>query len=102
MRPPAVEFLRRFVAHVLPDGFQRIRHHGLHANRRDHATLERCRALLGAPPPAPAEAETVAAAVLRLTGVDVLRCPACGQGRVRTTLQLLPSPAMTSAPSFDT
>ena len=43
----ADEFLRRFLMHVLPDGFQRIRHYGLLGNRHRAKNLARCRELLG-------------------------------------------------------
>src|SRR5574341_913427 len=46
MALPAVEFLARFLLHVLPDGFVRIRHFGLLANRGRTAKLARCRELL--------------------------------------------------------
>jgi hypothetical protein len=53
----AEEFLRRFLLHVLPRGFMRIRHYGLLANRHREPQLARCRALLGvtAPPSHPAD-----------------------------------------------
>ena len=51
MALPAREFLHRFLLHVLPDGFVRIRHFGLLANRGHAAKLARCRALLAAAPP---------------------------------------------------
>jgi hypothetical protein len=54
MALPAEEFLRRFLHHVVPAGFQRIRHFGLLANRRRTQALARCRELLHAStPPAP-------------------------------------------------
>ena len=56
MRLSAGEFLRRFLLHVLPDGFHRIRHYGLFANGHRAAMLARCRELLDVPP-APAEVE---------------------------------------------
>src|SRR5205814_6981032 len=48
----AVEFVRRFLTHVLPSGFVRVRHYGLLANRHRQEKLARCRELLGmlAPP----------------------------------------------------
>ena len=50
----AVEFIRRFLLHVLPRGFQRMRHYGFLANGRRKVMLARCRALLGqAPVPSP-------------------------------------------------
>jgi hypothetical protein len=50
---PATEFLRRFLLHVVPRGFMRIRHYGLTANRHRAAKLARCRAVLTQPPPPP-------------------------------------------------
>jgi len=83
----AVEFLRRFLMHVLPSGFHRIRYYGLFANRHRAANLERCRYLLGVPqeplPEADAAANDEASEtegweerMLRLTGVDPTLCPA--------------------------
>jgi hypothetical protein len=46
----AGEFIRRFLLHVLPDGFHRIRHYGLFANGRRANKIEHCRKLLAAPP----------------------------------------------------
>jgi hypothetical protein len=50
---PATEFLRRFLLHIVPRGFMRIRHYGLTANRHRAAKLACCRALLAPPPPSP-------------------------------------------------
>jgi hypothetical protein len=50
----AEEFLRRFLLHVLPRGFTRIRHFGLFANRRRRAAVALCRVLLGHEPTASA------------------------------------------------
>jgi hypothetical protein len=47
----AQEFVRRFLLHVLPTGFQRIRHYGLLANRYREIKLDHCRQLLAAPAP---------------------------------------------------
>src|SRR5260370_12113137 len=47
----ADEFLRRFLLHVLPDGFQRIRHYALLSNRHRAKNLARCRELLAMPEP---------------------------------------------------
>src|SRR5580693_2498967 len=49
----ADEFIRRFLLHVLPDGFQRIRYYGFLANRYREQTLARCRQLLAMPQPEP-------------------------------------------------
>jgi hypothetical protein len=84
------EFLRRFLLHVLPRGFMRIRHFGLLANRTRRGTLTRCRDLLGHPPPEDPRAEPVHELMQRLTGVDLSRCPVCGQGRMQITARLAP------------
>ncbi len=81
----AEAFLRRFLFHVLPDRFVRIRHYGWLANSVRKHLLPTVRALLGpaAAPvdlPPPAEPETWEAMLLRLTGKDVTRCPRCGAG----------------------
>lgn len=81
----ADEFLRRFLLHVVPRGFTRIRHFGLLANRTRGATLTRCRDLLGQPTPAQVRPETVAVILRRLTGIDLTRCPVCGEGRMQVT-----------------
>jgi hypothetical protein len=53
MTVSADEFLRRFLLHVLPDSFQRIRHYGLLSNRHRAENLTRCRELLAMPAPIP-------------------------------------------------
>jgi hypothetical protein len=69
-----VAFLRRFVQHVLPDKFKKIRHAGLYASPK---ALALARDLLGSPPapvqPPPSWQEEL----LALTGRDVTRCPEC-------------------------
>jgi hypothetical protein len=77
----ADEFIRRFLLHVLPDGFMRIRHFGFLANRSKKQALARCRALLGSQPAVPQSAPLPAKdLLLKLTGVDLSRCPCCHQG----------------------
>jgi hypothetical protein len=83
------ELIRRFLLHTLPSGFVRIRHYGLLGNRCRHAKLTHCRTLLEQPAPqavtAPEPAETM---MLRLTGIDIHRCPYCHQGRLQPLLVL--------------
>ncbi len=81
----ADECLRRFLLHVVPRGFMRIRHFGLLANRTRRDRLRQCRDLLGQPPPADVAPAAAAVLLLRLTGVDLSRCPVCGEGRMHTT-----------------
>jgi len=88
----ADEFLRRFLLHVVPDRFVRIRHFGLLANRTRKAKLARCRQLLAVLPAAPLGLpESVAALMLRLTGVDIELCPVCQEGRLRIVAILTPT-----------
>jgi hypothetical protein len=76
------EFLRRFLQHVLPRGFPRIRYFGLCANRRRGALLPLCRALLSLPTPPVPTRQTVAPI---LWG-----CPLC-QGPMRVVERLTAS-----------
>jgi hypothetical protein len=94
----AGEFIRRFLLHVLPRRFVRIRHFGLMAARNVHTRLARARTLL-TPEPTTRSSERTAHSdcpepwwkrLLRLTGVDVMLCPFCGDGRmIRTPIALL-------------
>jgi hypothetical protein len=86
------EFLRRFLLHVLPRGFVRIRHFGLLANRQRRTAIIRARQLLGAPTPA-ATADTEPAADL-----DPTLCHVCRQGHWHVVEILRPiAPALTLA-----
>jgi hypothetical protein len=86
---PAEEFLRRFLQHILPDRFLRIRHYGLLANRVKKKQLARCRQLLGVrPPPTADEPPSTAADWMRLLlGIDITRCPCCGEQLYREILR---------------
>lgn len=94
MTLPAVTFLRRFLLHVLPPGFVRIRHYGLLANSVRHERIALCREFLGvaAEPAPPVPREGWEQLLLRVTGEDVTRCPQCGAGHLRTTRGIEPSP----------
>jgi hypothetical protein len=78
----ADEFLRRFLLHVLPDGFQRIRYYGFLGNRYREEKLARCRQLLGmaAQPETPGASEDYRDRYERLTGSSLRECPSCGHG----------------------
>lgn len=90
MRLDADEFIRRFLLHVLPRGFTRLRHYGLLANRCRARKLALCRDLLGQPAPEPREPETAEEMMLRLTGIDITACRQCGEGTLRQILILEP------------
>ena len=81
----ATEFIRRFLLHVLPLRFHRIRYYGFLGNRHRSEKLDRCRQLLGTAPPA----EPVHHATTdyrdryeALTGVSLRACPLCQNGQM--------------------
>ena len=86
----ALEFLRRFLLHVLPKGFVRIRHYGLCASRNVNTKLATARRLLEpdatseSPQPAkPSEPSPWWERFRQHTGIDVMACPCCGGRLVR-------------------
>jgi hypothetical protein len=94
---PAALFTRRFLFHILPHGFHKIRHFGWMAARTRKATLAAIRqALRVTPSPAPGAGEepspkeSLVDRILRNTGVDITLCPQCGKGHLRKTKPLLP------------
>src|SRR3954454_23672925 len=94
----SVEFVRRFLMHVLPSGFVRVRHYGLLANRHRQEKLARCRELIGlAVTPqadtAPSEPDPVLATVPETTVTPTRVCPRCGAGRVFGVGEFPPMPS---------
>jgi hypothetical protein len=95
----ADEFIRRFLIHVLPSGFQRIRYYGLLGNRYRKDKLARCRELIGMSKLEP-KADEGADKNYRdtyeeLTGLSLCQCPACHLGRMVVFRSLQP---ITSVP----
>ena len=89
----ADEFISRFLLHVLPTGFVRIRHFGFLANRHRTEKLQRARELLDVEPPeATDSSETWEERCQRLTGRDPTLCPECRQGRMICVEILRPQP----------
>ncbi|MFZ4540164.1 IS91 family transposase [Propionivibrio sp.] len=87
MRLDAHEFIRRFLLHVLPSGFQRIRHYGFLANRYRQIKVALCLKLLGVPTPIAAHSESDTTLnyldrYQRLTGLSLRECPHCGKGQM--------------------
>jgi len=97
----ADEFIRRFLLHVLPPGFQRIRHFGFLANCHRKDKLALCRQLLAAPLadllPRPADYRDFYQA---LTHQSLRLCPHCGIGAM-LLIQILPPYRWPSAPPLD-
>lgn len=88
---PADEFIRRFLTHVLPDRFMRIRHYGFLANRHKAAKLAQIRQLLGVNAPQPLPPTPTAEQWLRdVLGIDMTECPCCGRRLLQTPLSPLP------------
>jgi hypothetical protein len=88
----AAEFIRRFLLHVLPDGFMRIRHYGFLGNRHRRVKIARCRELL-----AVAAVISLTSVVSdyrdryqELTGKSLYDCPACGRGHMLRVEVLAP------------
>ena len=73
----AAEFIRRFLLHVLPSGFHRIRHCGLFAGTVRARNIERARQLLAAPEVSPQSAHAEADSEIE-TPSPARRCPCCG------------------------
>ena len=95
----AEEFIRRFLLHVLPDGFMRIRHFGFLANRSKKQALAQCRKLLKLDPALPKSPVLSAKDwLVKITGVDLSRCPCCHEGTMIVVGDL---PALSSGPRWD-
>ncbi len=89
VRIDGAEFVGRFLQHVLPAGFKRIRHYGLLAPAHKTRCLAQARAALAIPAPNPIAQDSVAAFMRRVAGIDLERCPHC-QGRWRSIALLAP------------
>lgn len=89
----AEEFIRRFLLHVLPHGFHRIRYFGFLGNRHRQEKLAQCRELLGmAPPVVPSEPSVVQDYRDRyetLTGKSLRLCPFCHRGHMIVVGEIL-------------
>jgi hypothetical protein len=101
----AVEFIRRFLLHVLPTGFMKIRHYGFMANRFRGSKLALIRKLLEVAVEPPAE--TVSAPPAEANGKAETPgqvCRHCQQGRLHIVLRLLPArtPPASAITAFDT
>lgn len=107
----AEEFIRRFLLHVLPKGFVRIRHDGLLASPHVQTKLQRCQWLLGPAPSTPTAAAPTATWMDQFRDwleESILCCPHCGGRMTRipfepgTLPQALLRNAVTSLPNIPT
>ncbi len=90
----AIDFMRRFLLHVLPKGFVRVRYYGLLGSRNHGTKLLTCKRLLGVVISVEElerkASETWEELMIRVTGVDVSLCPICHKGHLRKCRRLLP------------
>jgi hypothetical protein len=93
------EFLRRFLLHVLPERFVRIRYYGLLANRHREQSLALCREVLPGAPARPKLTKSDWQSLLQsLTGLDPMRCEVCGQNALHVVEELAPAQAPRAPP----
>jgi hypothetical protein len=102
-RLPGLEFVRRFLLHVLPSGVKRIRHYGVLASSCKGKNLNAARLALQMPGINQEAQESAQAFMARVARIDVRLCPACKLGRLRTVEVLagakrLPTPAANVLP----
>lgn len=85
----ASEFIRRFLLHVLPKSYVRIRHYGFLAGRSKKHNLARCRELLGMCPDEPEQQKRdTRELMLELTGLDLEQCPHCREGKMHVVEEI--------------
>jgi hypothetical protein len=72
----AEEFIRRFLIHILPNGFMKIRHYGLLGNRNKNTKLKICKQLTNTPILLKEKIPTIKL-IQKLTGIDLSKCPKC-------------------------
>jgi hypothetical protein len=89
---PADEFIRRFLYHILPRGFQKIRYYGWLSATKRRVVLPAIRRALHVATPEPEPEQTLVQRILTRTGVDLTLCPGCGNGHLRITRSPLPRP----------
>ena len=75
------EFIRRFIVHVLPPRFMKIRHFGFLGNRNKNTKLKICKELTHTPIIAPEKLSTIQL-IEKITGKDISKCPNCGSDKL--------------------
>ena len=91
MTVTAEEFIRRFLLHILPYKFVKIRHYGILSNRNRMTKLNKCKYILKVLVSKIREKAKLSTAELlfKLTGVDINKCPCCS-GKMMTRKKLKP------------
>lgn len=86
----ANEFIRRFLYHVMPKDFMRIRFYGFLANRCKKENLKTIRSLLGVKPPTVQVKQSWQEIMKQITGTDMTRCPCCQNGTMTSIAEIEP------------
>jgi hypothetical protein len=83
MTVTAEEFIRRFLMHILPDRFVKIRHYGILSNRNRDTKLKKCKSLIGSVFKIVSLSKLSSSELLlKLTGIDLNKCPCCTEGKM--------------------
>ena len=93
----AQEFIRRYLLHILPKGFMKIRYFGFLAHTNKKTSIPLLRQLIN-PDAEIVEkmTETIGETMLRLTGIDISLCPECGKGKM-VCIAVLPNPLLNTS-----
>ena len=90
----AGEFIRRYLLHILPKGFMKIRYFGFLAHTNKKTSIPLLRQLINPDAEFTEKlTETIEMTMLRLTGVDISLCPECGKGKM-ICVKILPNPRL--------
>ena len=98
IRIPGAVFIGRYLQHVLPPGFKRIRHYGLLSPAHKRVRLAQARQALQVPAPSPLALEAAEAFMQRVAQKDISRCPCCEHGTLRIVAELLPDRSVVIRP----
>lgn len=83
------EFIRRFLLHVLPNGFCKIRYYGIYAHRNNKGALMQCKKAMGIKKQTPSLSDKTWQDMLKiLSGIDVMICPHCKKGNMELHSQI--------------
>src|SRR5690554_5229487 len=96
------EFIRRFLLHVLPKRFIKIRHYGFLSNRNRHKKLRLCQRLTHSKIRKAVPKLSSIELLKKLTGIDLTVCPFCGKGHMLRRLSIPRSPPSVTIYGFKT
>ena len=98
IRIPGAVFIGRFLQHVLPPGFKRIRHYGLLSPAHKRERLAQARQALQVPAPSPLALEAAEQFMQRVVQKDISQCPCCEHGTMRIVAELPPDRSVVVRP----